>query len=260
METEKIVKVDITQRVATLELNRPGQDNALDYALIRELKEALAAAETDPRVKVIVLTGHGDAFCGGMDIHHLQDLQPRPLEDQLLDNGHLAELFLRIRRHKKPVIAQVCGKALGGGCTLAMMCDFVLADDTAQMGYTDVCWGFVPALEVALLPARLAPAVMRRVLLSGRVFAAEEARALGMIDQLVPAGQLAEVTREFARQLCVTHSPGTLELLKRLLADVPDMPANDALGFAARIGAHSRKTVEFEIGIQAWLDNKPVEW
>jgi methylglutaconyl-CoA hydratase len=261
METpQKSLQVEIAQRVATLTLARPEQDNALDFALIRALNEALLAAETDPRVKVIVLRGAGDVFCAGLDMQYLQDLQPRSLDDQLMDTSHLAELFLRIHRHKKPLIAQVQGRATGSGCTLARMCDFVFAAEDATLGYPEVRWGFVPALEAALLPRMLAPGVVRQLLLGGAEHAAQEAQAWQLVDRVVPAAELEATVQAWAQTLCVAHSPGTLELLKRLLADVPAMPLQDGLNFVARIGAHSRKTVEFEIGVQAWLSDTPVEW
>jgi methylglutaconyl-CoA hydratase len=140
------------------------------------------------------------------------------------------------------------------------MCDFVFAAEDATLGYPEIRWGFVPALEAAMLPQRLAPGVVRQLLLGGEYHTAQAALAWQLVDRVVPAAELETSVQAWAQSLCASHSPGTIELMKRLLADVPAMPLQDGLNFVARIGAHSRKTVEFEIGVQAWLSDTPVEW
>jgi len=254
------LEVEIKDRVCTLRLNRPEQRNSLDRALIRALKEALASAERDPRVRAVVLCGQGPSFCEGLDVQELAETQPEELDHQLLTIGHVVELYLMIRRHKKVVVAQVAGRALSSGCTLALCADFVFAAEGAEMGYPDVQWGFVPAVSIPVLRQRLAPAVIRRLLLGAQLYTGADLLQMGLADACVPPAELTDHVQHYVQRPMMGSSPGSVELTKRLLADLADMPEKEAINFAARIASHSRKTVEYEIGLKAFLAKKQPDW
>src|SRR5690606_27940717 len=137
--------------IAHLTLNRPDKRNALNGELVEALKEALARSEADPEVRVVALAGAGKDFCSGADLAELERIATLSPEENLADARSLGDLFVRMRRHPRPVVALVRGRALAGGCGLATACDVVLAAETAELGYPEVHLGFVPAMVMAIL-------------------------------------------------------------------------------------------------------------
>ena len=171
---------------ATLTLDRPEKRNALSADLVAALEEALAQAAEAPEVRVVVLTGAGSAFSAGADLAALEALQEATPMENRADSQALAELFERVYLHPKPVIAKVNGHAIGGGAGLAAACDFALAADNVKLGFTEVRIGFVPAIVAVFLVRKLGEAVVRDLLLRGRLVEAGEAARLGLIHQAVP--------------------------------------------------------------------------
>lgn len=248
------------KRVATLTLNRPDKRNALNYNLVAELKDALLQAEKNPEVKVIVIKGAGKAFSAGADLAYLQRLQNMSPEENLADSAHLMELFLRIYKHRKPIIAQIEGHAIAGGCGLATVCDFSFAVPEAKFGYTEVRIGFIPALVMVFLLRKLGEAHARELLLTGELLSAERAEHIGLINRVVEADAMDEHVASFAEMLASKNSGGSMEITKRMIADVQNMPLEDALTFAAKMNAHVRGTAECQRGIAAFLNKEKLEW
>ncbi|MCS6833076.1 MAG: enoyl-CoA hydratase/isomerase family protein, partial [Flammeovirgaceae bacterium] len=124
------------ERITYISLNRPEKRNALSAELVSELKRAFQMAAQDDTTKVVILKAIGQVFCAGADLAYLQQLQNNSFEENLADSLHLKELFWQIYTFPKPVIAQVQGHAIAGGCGLATVCDFVFAVETAKFGYT----------------------------------------------------------------------------------------------------------------------------
>jgi len=143
--------IDETIGIARITLDRPERRNALNGALIEELKDTLAQVQADDRVKVVAIAGAGPDFCAGADLHELQEAVEAGPEASLADAQALGDLFLLIRRMDKPVVAIVRGRALAGGAGLATACDMVLASRSASFGYPEVRLGFVPAMVMAIL-------------------------------------------------------------------------------------------------------------
>ncbi|MEJ7701721.1 MAG: enoyl-CoA hydratase/isomerase family protein [Pyrinomonadaceae bacterium] len=137
--------------ILTITLNRPEKRNALNDALIDNLKNALREADKDETLRAVVIKGAGKDFCSGADLSALQKISESNVMENHDDADNLRELFSLIRRVKIPVIAAVHGRALAGGCGLATACDLVLATDTARFGYPEVKIGFVPAMVMAIL-------------------------------------------------------------------------------------------------------------
>ncbi|MBD0260916.1 MAG: enoyl-CoA hydratase/isomerase family protein [Cytophagales bacterium] len=248
------------ERIAYLTLNRPDKRNALNAALVTALKEALQGANLDPGVKVVVLRANGKAFCAGADLETLQQLQQNTYEENLADSGHLAELFELMYTLTKPIIAQIQGHALAGGCGLAAICDFSFAVPAARFGYTEVKIGFVPAIVSAFLVRKIGEGRARELLLSGEVIPAERAQAYGLINYLVEEADLESRVNAFAHQLCTGTSGQSVAATKALLAQLPALSLSDSLKLAAQTNAHARATDDCRRGIGAFLAKEEIQW
>ena len=162
-----VLRHDSADGVATLVLNRPGKRNALSARMVAQLSQHLHDVGEDPGVRVIALRGAGQDFCAGADLAELAASRSRGPEDGLADAARLGEVFVRIRRLGRPVVAVVTGRALGGGCGLATACDLVLAREDAVFGYPEVHLGFVPALVMSILRRKLGESAALELLLLG---------------------------------------------------------------------------------------------
>jgi len=188
MAYENII-VDIKGRVGLITLNRPKALNALNPALIEDLAQALDAFEANDDVGAIVLTGSEKAFAAGADILEMKD---NTFASNYLNN-FITDGWERITTCRKPVIAAVAGYALGGGCEIAMMCDFILAADTAKFGQPEVTIGTIPGAGGTQRLTRLVgKSKAMEMCLSGRMMDAEEAERAGLVSRIVPADDLIE--------------------------------------------------------------------
>src|SRR5438132_1363032 len=146
-----IVLYAVEDAVARITLNRPEKRNALNDELIAALKNALRQADHDENVRAVILTGAGSDFCAGADLGALEKMFTASIDENLEDARSLMELFMLIRQVRVTVIAAVRGRALAGGCGLALACDLVLAEASARFGFPEVKIGFVPAMVMAIL-------------------------------------------------------------------------------------------------------------
>lgn len=252
--------LDVQDRVGTLTLNRPDKRNALNYILIDELKQGLDLLAQNPDVKIIRLKGSGEAFCAGADLDYLRQLQAFSLDENLADSQHLAGLFLTIYKLNKPIVAQVEGHALAGGCGLATVCDFVFAVPEAKFGYTEVKIGFLPAIVTVFLLRRIGEGRAKELLLSGELISAATAERYGMVNWLADKADIDTRVWDFCQRLCANNATGSMEYTKRLIADLQDMPLMDALNFAVKLNAHARSTDECKTGINAFLNKEKLVW
>jgi methylglutaconyl-CoA hydratase len=250
-----LVEVDETAGVATITLNRPEKRNALDPLAVDELTEALAWADADERVRVIVLRGAGPDFCTGLDLAALAELRDAPTEDQLADADALADLFLLLRRIRPIVVAAVHGNTLAGGCGLATACDVVLARDDAAFGVPEVKVGFVPATVMAMLRRAVGEKRAVELAVTGRTVAAEEARTLGLAHHVFAAAEFDERVRAYAQELAA-KSGTALALTKRLAYETDAAPFESAVRRGAEINAISRTTADFREGVERFLRRK----
>lgn len=248
------------ERIAFLTLNRPDKRNALNAALVTALKEALHRANLDPDVKVVVLKANGKAFCAGADLETLQQLQQNSYDENLADSGHLAELFELMYTLPKPIVAQIQGHALAGGCGLAAICDFSFAVPAAKFGYTEVKIGFVPAIVSAFLVRKIGEGRARELLLSGEIIPAERAQAYGLVNYLVEEADLESRVNAFARQLCTGTSGQSVAATKALLARLPGLSLPASLTLAAETNAQARATDDCRRGIGAFLAKEEIQW
>ncbi|MCS6967981.1 MAG: enoyl-CoA hydratase/isomerase family protein [Cytophagales bacterium] len=247
-------------RVAYITLNRPEKRNALNRQLVSQLKEAFTRAESDTKVKVIVLKAAGKVFSAGADLDYLQSLQTFSYQENLEDSTFLKDLYLQIYRLPKIVIAQVQGHAIAGGCGLATVCDWVITVPEAQFGYTEVKIGFVPAIVMVFLLNKIGQGRARELLLSGKLITAQQALELGLVNEIVPLEELSHRTKQLAEQLCRTTSAQAVAITKSMIAQLPSMTLEKALHYAAEQNALARTTADCQRGISAFLNKQELHW
>src|SRR5215813_15352479 len=198
--TYSTIQLDYESSIATLTLNRPDKRNAISFELIDDLLRGVEEIERS-RAQVLILTGAGKAFCSGMDLENLRALTGRSPEQNRQDSETMARLFRTLYDFPKPTIAAVNGAAIAGGTGIATLCDFTLAVPEAKFGYTEVRIGFVPAIVSNFLVRQVGEKHARDLLLTGRIFGADEALRLGLINEIVDPDLLLPRAYELARTL-----------------------------------------------------------
>jgi methylglutaconyl-CoA hydratase len=246
------------QGAATITLNRADKRNAISYELIDDLVAALQQAASSP-VQIVILTGAGKAFCSGMDLDNLKQLTGRTHEQNVQDSETMASLFRTLYDFPKPTIAAVNGPAIAGGTGLATLCDFTLAVPEAKFGYTEVRIGFVPAIVSSFLIANIGEKRARDLLLTGRIFGAEEALKLGLVNEIVAPEQLMSRAQELAAQL-LENSPASLQATKKLLSSYTREQLDRQVKQAVQGNAAIRQTADFKEGITAFLEKRKPTW
>lgn len=230
--------------VLTLTLDRPAKRNALSRELIEALRTALAEADLDLEVRVIVLRGAGPDFCAGADLDELLASADRPLAENEAEALRLGDLLLALRRIPKPVIAVVQGRALAGGCGLVTACDLVVASSEARFGYPEIQRGFVPAMVLAPLRRQVGEKLAFDLAATGRLLSASEAREAGLVSRVVAPETLEPEAASIAAALA-GGSASALGLTKKLLYELDGSSLADGIRLGARVNALARTTPEF---------------
>jgi methylglutaconyl-CoA hydratase len=255
-----LIEVTRKNRIFFITLNRPDKRNALNGEVVKELKKAFIDAESDDSSKVIVLRGNGAVFSAGADLDYLQQLQKNTYAENLADSSSLAELFKIIYHHNKVVIAQVEGHAIAGGCGLATVCDFTFVVPEANMGYTEVKIGFIPAIVSIFLIRKIGEQKAKELLLTGKLISSLEAKNLGLINDVIAADQIKQKVEEFAFSLCEQASAQSLTLTKQLISNVQELSLQDGLKYAAELNAKCRAESDCKKGIAAFLSKEKLTW
>jgi methylglutaconyl-CoA hydratase len=254
----RTIIVEESDQIHTITLNRPERRNALNPEMIRELSQALDAAERCP-CGVVILTGAGSAFCSGMDLDHLRSLNNERPEDQRADAESFVWLMRRLYEFTKPTIAAVNGPALAGGAGLAMQCDFTLAVASAKFGFPEAKIGFIPAAVSVFLIPIVGEKRARDLLLSGRLLPAAEAAAWGLVTVVLPDGELTLGARARATVL-MKNSPVSMREMKRLLANFSKVRLDADLRRAIRWSERVRNDEDFREGMKAFLEKREPVW
>ncbi|HLI66505.1 MAG TPA: enoyl-CoA hydratase [Caulobacteraceae bacterium] len=248
--TTLIVETDDAVRL--IRLNRPEALNALNDALADELTDALRAAEADDGVRAIVITGSERAFAAGADIRQMAAKSYA----EVLAEDFITRNWEEVTRCRKPVIAAVAGYALGGGCELAMMCDFVIAAETARFGQPEITLGVSPgAGGTQRLPRFVGKAKAMDMVLTGRMMDAAEAERCGLVSRVVPADKLMEEALAAARTIAAM-SPNTVMLIKEMVNAAFETPLTEGVRFERRL-FHSLFAFEDQKeGMAAFLEKR----
>jgi methylglutaconyl-CoA hydratase len=242
----------VERGIARIALNRPERRNALDQELLTELREALRASATDEGVGVVLVTGAGKDFCSGMDLRTFADDASGDLAKFQAEARNMAGLLLDMRRHPRPIVAAVQGRALGGGCGIATAADMVLAADSSQFGYPEINIGFVPAIVMAILRRLVSEKRAFELIASGEIISAQTALEYGMINRVFSAETFEHGVEEFVTNLA-SKSTSALALAKELFYRTDAMQVDAAMEAGAEINAAARTTEDFKRGIEKFL-------
>ena len=186
-------------RVAVLTINRTVALNALNSSILHELGSCLESVKDNPEIRVVIITGIGKAFAAGADISEMKDMSPEQANEYAMLG---ARLFQKIETLNKVTIAAINGFALGGGCELAMACDIRIASDKAKFGQPEVGLGITPGFSgIRRMMEIIGEAKAKEYIFSGRIFDAQEAERIGLVNKVVPAGTLMEECQKIAEEI-----------------------------------------------------------
>lgn len=242
--------------IARLTLDRPDKRNALDAETVADLGRAIARAEADADVRVILLRGRGPDFCAGADLAALQRIaQGADPIANLEDAAALGDLFIRMRRCRCIIVAAVQGNAIAGGAGLATACDIILAADDAVFGYPEVNLGFVPAMVMALLRRTLGEKLALELVARGERITAAEAARIGLVNRVFPAAHFDAAVEEWLAGLAA-RSASALQLTKRLFYGMDALSFEEAIARGAEVNALARLTPDCQDGVRRFLERQ----
>lgn len=245
------ILVETRGKAGLITLNRPKARNALNSELIEELNRALDGFEADEKIGCIVLTGSEKAFAAGADIKEMSVLDfPQTYKDDFITSWE------RISRSRKPVVAAVAGYALGGGCELAMMCDFIIAADNAQFGQPEIQLGVLPgAGGTQRLTRFVGKSKAMEMCLTGRFMDAEEAERSGLVSRIVPLVDLVEEAVRTAQKIADFSLP-TVMMTKESVNRAYETTLAEGVRFERRVFQAMFGTTDQKEGMQAFLEKR----
>ena len=246
--------------VATVWMNRPEVFNAFNEQLIDDLAAACGALEDDAGVRVVVLAGRGRHFSAGADLNWMQRASACTEAENLADARKFAAMLQALSGLSKPTIARVQGAALGGGTGLAAACDMVVAADNAQFSTSEVKFGIIPAVISPYVLRAIGPRHALRYFQTAEKFSAAEAKAIGLVSELVTLDELDAGVAKLVQSL-LTGGPLAQQAAKDLIAAISGRQIDAAVGeeTALRI-ARQRAGAEAREGITAFLHKRPAAW
>jgi enoyl-CoA hydratase len=254
MELIKVTE-QIAPAIALVELNRPKELNALNPQLMGELRDALQTLDKNDAVRVIILTGNQQAFAAGADIKQMAD---KSAIDMLVIDQF--STWDQIRKTKKPLLAAVSGFALGGGCELAMMCDLILASETAKFGQPEIKIGTIPgAGGTQRLTKALGKAKAMELILTGRFLPAEDALKYGLVVKVVPVEFYLEETIALAKEMAVL-SPIALQLAKEAVNKSFETLLDEGLAYERRNFYLTFASEDQKEGMKAFVEKRKAEF
>jgi enoyl-CoA hydratase len=250
-----LLLISKTDGYALIQLNRPEVLNALNTPLMIELVEALQTLDHDPDVRAIILTGNEKAFAAGADIREMAEASAV----EMLFRDQFSR-WDRIRKISKPLIAAVSGFALGGGCELAMLCDMIIASETAKFGQPEVNLGVIPGAGGTQRLARaVGKAKAMELILTGNQLTAAEAHRLGLVNRVVPVESYLEEARALAREIA-SKPPVAVRLAKEAILAAPDTTIEGGLDFERKNFYLCFASADQKEGMQAFIEKRKPQW
>jgi methylglutaconyl-CoA hydratase len=257
------VEVKVTGAVGTVVLNRPGRRNALSRAMIGQLQDAFSDLHLEKRVRAIVLTGAGSAFCAGMDLHEMHSaatLTDHEKQEEWVDTAEAyRELVVQMMELPKPIIASVNGPAVAGGAGLVLASDIVVAAPTAQFGLPEPRRGIIAGVVAPLLAFRAGGGTAARLILTSAIYSADEAYRLGIYHELIDEPRIWARCVQLGEE-CAAGAPEALQLSKRLLFETVGEHLATQLSVGAAMSATSRSTEAAREGLNAFVEKRQPEW
>jgi methylglutaconyl-CoA hydratase len=256
----KTIKAESAGGVLDLRLSRPQVKNAFNPELIRELKEAVRAAEADRNLRVITLRGEGGVFCSGGDLNWMKESLGYSNQENYQDAENLYALFEALDECRLPIVGAVEGFALGGGVGLVSVCDYVVAGRDAQFSLSEVRVGLVPACIGPFVLRKIGPSHARALFLSSERFSAERALQIGLVHEV--AGDAEGVASALARVTgsILAASPNAIGVAKAFLRSLSRTAPGSQGPLAVRTLADIRVTEEAQEGLRAFLEKRPPRW
>lgn len=252
------LKLEVTEPIALLVVNRPQVLNALNKATLEELKKALLELGDDPRVKVLIITGEGEkAFVAGADISEMADMDAK----QALEFSRLGHEAMRmVEEFPWPVIAAVNGYALGGGLELALACDIILASENARLGFPEVTLGICPGFGGTQRLARLiGKAKAKELIFTGEMVDARKAFELGIVNKVCPQGELLKEAKELALKIA-KNGPLAVKVAKRLINEGLEGGLRRGEDLEVEAWAILFSTQDQKEGMKAFLEKRKPEF
>lgn len=252
--TDRFVTVSVAERIATVTLNNP-PSNLLSTPVLKELDRIFEQTEADDTVRVIILTATGKYFCPGADIKELAQLNTVHQGSELSGRGQA--LLNRIERFDKPVIAAINGTCLGGGLELAMACHMRVAATGALLGLPEIKLGLIPGFGgTQRLPRIIGPSKAAELILTGETITSEEALALGLVNQVVPAPEVLLKAQALAGMITAKGRLATQAALKAIRTSL-DSPLAEGLAREAELFGELCATPDKKEGTTAFLEKRP---
>jgi methylglutaconyl-CoA hydratase len=258
-----VVDVRVTGAVGTVLLNREERRNALSRTMVAELQQAFDDLHREKRVRAVVLTGAGSAFCSGLDVHEMQSLAGLPHVEREQEWGDAAdayrELVTQMLEFPKPIVASVNGPAVAGGAGLVLASDIVVAGESATFGLPDPRRGVVAGVVGPLLAFRVGAGPAARLLLTSALYPAGEAFRLGIYHELVDENRLWARAVAIGEE-CAAGAPEAVQLTKRLIYETVGEQLSTQLSVGAAISATSQTTEAAQEGFAAFVEKRLPQW
>ncbi|MNQ47482.1 putative enoyl-CoA hydratase echA8 [compost metagenome] len=247
--------LEIHERVGLITLNRPKSLNAINSQVIAELNQALDHLEKDPAIGCMVITGSTKAFAAGADIKEMVEFTyPQVFLDDFFSAAD------RIASRRKPLIAAVAGYALGGGCELALMCDFIYAADNVRFGLPEITLGVLPGIGGTQRLARaVGKAKAMEMCMSGRQMGAEEAERSGLVARILPVDSLLDETLKTASAIAERSLPATM-LVKESVNRAFESSLSEGVRFERRVFHSIFATADQKEGMAAFVEKRPAQF
>jgi methylglutaconyl-CoA hydratase len=252
MNTYKKILYAVDGAIARITLNRPDKRNALDHEIVSEVRDAVERSAHDEAVRVVVLSGAGKDFCSGADLAALQQSADASVVENMANARNMADLFVEMRRHPRPIVATVRGRALAGGCGLATACDLILASETSQFGYPEVNIGFIPAMVMAILRRSVSEKRALELIIRGEIVPASRAAEIGMINRVFPDESFDAQAEDYLAQLA-SKSASAVSLAKSLLYHMDGMTFESAIDAGVQLNVIARMTDDCKRGVEKFL-------
>ncbi|MDE0141841.1 MAG: enoyl-CoA hydratase/isomerase family protein [Caldilineaceae bacterium] len=252
--TTELVKLTYKGPVATVVLNRPDKLNALNAEMLAALESYADELDRNREVRVVLLTGTGRAFCVGADIYEWSDLPPLEMGRRWIRDGH--RIFARYARLPQPVIAVLNGYTFGGGLELALAADLRLAAEEVQLSFPEVKLGIIPGWGgTQRLPQLVGPSRAKQMIFSGDRALAEQAEQWGLVNEVVPADQLAERALELADSIAA-NGPVAVQMTKQLIDSAIPASGDNGVVLETLAGSLASYTADAEEGVSAFRQRR----
>jgi methylglutaconyl-CoA hydratase len=237
--------------VARITLNRPDKRNAITGEMMSALRDALERAAGDSAVRILLIRGAGKDFCAGLDLSEVL----KSAEDagaSLASARRLGDLYIAMRRHPKPIVAAVHGRALGGGAGIATASDLILAAESAQFGYPEVKLGFIPAIVFTMLQRAVNERQAMELALTGEPLSASRAYAIGLINRVYPDAEFNAQADRYVAALA-EQSATAMSLSKTLLYQTDGLSFESSIEAGVQANVQVRQTADFKRGVERFL-------